>query len=201
MQNDETPDGQDDDPRLGPPDGIVLFAIAFEGALVLVALALGWLFGINPFAQMTADFAAVANGLFATAPLLLVLWWGLQQRSGAIGRVTGQAARMSHQFFANASLAELMLVALAAGFGEEALFRGFLQPLFAHVGGDIVGLVLASIAFGLAHAMSREYAIVAGVIGLYLGWLYLATGNLMVPIVTHAAYDLVALLWLRRVSV
>jgi len=42
------------------------------------------------------------------------------------------------------------------------------------------------------------YALLAGVVGLYLGGLYLLTGNLLVPIVVHALYDVVALGYLRR---
>ena len=39
----------------------------------------------------------------------------------------------------------------------------------------------------------------AGLIGLYLGWLWLAVGNLLVPIVVHALYDFVALMYLVKV--
>jgi membrane protease YdiL (CAAX protease family) len=34
--------------------------------------------------------------------------------------------------------------------------------------------------------------------GLYLGTLFVITGNLFAPIVAHAAYDFVALVWLAR---
>ena len=36
----------------------------------------------------------------------------------------------------------------------------------------------------------------AGLIGIYLGWLLAATDNLLVPIVAHAAYDFLALVYL-----
>ena len=38
----------------------------------------------------------------------------------------------------------------------------------------------------------------AAVVGIYLGLLWLATGNLLVPIVTHGVYDFAALVWLLR---
>lgn len=190
-----------DDPGPGaPPPGIYWFALAFEGGLTLVALALGWLFGIAPFAHTVIDAEDSLVGLVAAAPMLLVLWWGLQRPHDAIGQVTRQAAQITQQLFAGASVPALLLLSMAAGFGEEALFRGLLQPLFASFGGEIVGLLLASAAFGLAHALSRAYAVLAGLIGVYLGVLYLATGNLMTPIITHATYDFIALLWLRRVQ-
>ena len=190
---------EDPDPGVTPP-GVLWFALAFEAGLVLVALALGWVFGIEPFARAFTDGGDLLSGVVATVPMLLMLWWGLTRPDGAIGSATRQAAELTQQLFAGASVPGLLLVSLAAGFGEEALFRGVLQPLFAVFGGEIAGLVLASIAFGLAHALSRAYAVLATLIGAYLGVLYLVTDNLMVPVVTHTAYDFVALLWLRRAS-
>ena len=180
-----------------PPPGMLWIALAFEAGLVLVALALGWILGIAPFAQAFVHAGDLLLGLVATTPMLLVLWWGLTRPDGAIGFATRQAAQLTQQLFAGASVPGLLLLSMAAGFGEEALFRGVLQPLFSNFGGEIAGLVLASVVFGLAHALSRAYAVLAALIGVYLGGLYLVTDNLMVPIVTHSAYDFVALLWLR----
>jgi membrane protease YdiL (CAAX protease family) len=39
------------------------------------------------------------------------------------------------------------------------------------------------------------YLVLAGLIGLYLGGIWLATGNLLVPIIAHAMYDFVALVY------
>jgi len=64
----------------------------------------------------------------------------------------------------------------------------------------VLGLVFASALFGLAHAITSTYAILAGLIGAYLGWLWLATDNLLTPTVAHAAYDLVALWYLLRAA-
>ena len=47
-------------------------------------------------------------------------------------------------------------------------------------------------------AFAVGIALLAGVVGLYLGGLYLLTGNLLVPIVVHALYDIVALGYLRK---
>ena len=42
------------------------------------------------------------------------------------------------------------------------------------------------------------YAIIAGLVGVYLGVLYEATGNLLAPMTAHALYDAVALEYTRR---
>jgi uncharacterized protein len=50
----------------------------------------------------------------------------------------------------------------------------------------------------VCHWITRTYALLAALVGLYLGGLWLWTGNLLVPIVAHALYDFVALIWILR---
>ena len=88
------------------------------------------------------------------------------------------------------------MIAALAGIGEETLFRGVIQAAVAqHVGGPRgvwLGLLVAAVLFGLLHPVTPMYAVLAGAIGLYLGWLWLVGGNLLLPIVTHGVYDFVA---------
>jgi membrane protease YdiL (CAAX protease family) len=96
-----------------------------------------------------------------------------------------------------------VVIALLAGVGEELLFRGVvLQAMSDVVGpewGPWVGLAASSIVFGAAHLLTPAYGVLAGLIGFYLGGLWLATGTLTVPIVAHAMYDFVALWYLAKV--
>ena len=64
--------------------------------------------------------------------------------------------------------------------------------------GAVPALALASIAFGLAHAVTPAYAVIATVFGAYFGWIWLATGNLLVVVVAHAVYDFVVLTLMVR---
>jgi membrane protease YdiL (CAAX protease family) len=86
-------------------------------------------------------------------------------------------------------LSTCLLLAAVSGIAEEALFRGALQPR--------VGLVAASLIFGLAHFVPRrEYApwtVFSVAAGLLLGLLFEATGNLVAPIVAHAGINAVNL--------
>jgi membrane protease YdiL (CAAX protease family) len=92
------------------------------------------------------------------------------------------------------------VVAALAGIGEEALFRGVVQSaLLGRLPGWAAVLVTAA-AFGAAHALTLTYAVLAALVGAYLGWLHLASGNLLVPILAHALYDFVALRLLLRVK-
>jgi membrane protease YdiL (CAAX protease family) len=99
---------------------------------------------------------------------------------------------------ARRSAAELALLATLAGLAEEVLFRGVVQVGLTRVLPEGGAVIVASAVFGLAHFLTPTYAALAALAGLYLGALFLLQGNLMVPIVAHALYDFVALLYLVR---
>jgi membrane protease YdiL (CAAX protease family) len=98
---------------------------------------------------------------------------------------------------------QLAGIAMFAGFGEEMLFRGVIQnsvaSLFEPDFGAVAGLVAASLLFGVLHWLTLTYAILAALIGLYLGGLWIATGNLLVPAVVHAVYDFWVLVYLIKI--
>ncbi|MBT8136690.1 MAG: CPBP family intramembrane metalloprotease [Gammaproteobacteria bacterium] len=181
-----------------PPAKVLAFACLFEGALLVVAYGLGWIVGVDPLAALSGGFFAFAIGLAAVLPMLLLLWWGLRNPGTAMGRATGEARQFVRQFFNGIGPAGFLLVSLLAGLCEEALFRGLLQVFIAGHSSVLVGLVAASVLFGLAHAVSLAYAVTATIIGVYLGALFLLTGSLAAPVICHAVYDFIALLWLSR---
>jgi membrane protease YdiL (CAAX protease family) len=59
-------------------------------------------------------------------------------------------------------------------------------------------LGMVSVLFGIMHWISRAYAVFATILGFYLGWLWIASGNLLVPIVAHGLYDFVALVYVVK---
>jgi uncharacterized protein len=61
-------------------------------------------------------------------------------------------------------------------------------------------IALTAALFGVAHWLTPTYAVLAGLVGAYLGWTLAASGNLLVPIVAHGLYDLIALAVLVRVK-
>jgi membrane protease YdiL (CAAX protease family) len=81
---------------------------------------------------------------------------------------------------------------------EELIFRGLVQGLFRRAYGVKLGLVIASLLFGVVHYVALAgtgsrlvYIVVAGILGLVLGALYEKTQNLIVPIIVHGAYNTV----------
>ncbi|MFL5493548.1 MAG: CPBP family intramembrane glutamic endopeptidase [Gemmatimonadales bacterium] len=175
-------------------------AVIAEGALLLVALGVGRLTGHSPLSQIRVDPSGVGWGLAATLPLCLGLAWCLRTSFPPIVRLIRLVNQQVRPLFEGCSFPELVLVSALAGAGEEALFRGVLQPSLAdHVPGWMA-LITTAAAFGLVHFLTREYAIAAGIVGLYLGAAVLLSGNLFVPMLAHGLYDLVALVLLVRVK-
>jgi membrane protease YdiL (CAAX protease family) len=116
---------------------------------------------------------------------------------GPLKELAELVRRVIVPLFAETPVWELLVISAAAGWGEELLFRGLLQTLVSDWTGHAwLGLLVASLLFGLVHPMSVTYFVVATLIGFYLGWLLLATDNLLVPMIAHGAYDFVALVYL-----
>jgi membrane protease YdiL (CAAX protease family) len=95
---------------------------------------------------------------------------------------------------------QFLAISVIAGLSEEFLFRALLQGWLAGAIGPAWALALASAAFGLCHWITPAYALVAALMGLYLGGLWWWSGNLLTPVVAHACYDFLALIWLLRVQ-
>ncbi len=140
----------------------------------------------------------VAVGLL---PFVIVLWKKLTHRPRKYGSAE---ALKSMAWFLPGTWAErrwFAIVSVTAGICEEFLFRGFLLR-YLHVfpwGLNLtLALVIAAVIFGLQHL----YQGVAGtastaVMGFIASLLFLLTGNLLVPIILHAALDLRMLVLLR----
>ncbi len=176
----------------------MLVAAAVEGGLGVVALLLGWATGCWPLYDFRWDGADLGWGVAASVPMLLVFAAAERWPVGPLRSVRKLFDEVLRPFFGRCSVAELAAVALLAGVGEELFFRGLLQAGLQYWLGWWLALLLASVVFGLFHALNAAYVVLAAVLGLYLGALWLWTGNLLAPIVAHALYDFVALVYLMR---
>jgi membrane protease YdiL (CAAX protease family) len=192
-----------------PPVDVYSLAIYTEGGLAVAAGVVGWLVGVSPFATMARpgsgwqDAAQAAGwGLAAAAPLALGLVLIDRYPVGPLGRLRRVVQERVAPLFAGLTTTQLAVVSLLAGLGEEMLFRGLMQAgLERWLGppaGPWMALAAASLAFGLCHFLTTSYFLVASLIGVYLGVLFLATDHLLAPIVAHTAYDFFALCLLVR---
>ncbi|MEE8409826.1 MAG: type II CAAX endopeptidase family protein, partial [Myxococcota bacterium] len=150
--------------------------------LVMAAVAViamwrgGDLRTLAPGLDLTAWVTAIGAGL-GTGGLMVV-----------ISRVTTAhftwASQLANEFRAllgAISAREALVIALLSGIGEEALFRGTLQPT--------LGLWLAAVIFAVLHIGPNlrflPWTIMAFGAGLAFGGLFWWTGNLVAPVLAH----------------
>jgi uncharacterized protein len=176
---------------------ILLFAFLGEGGLMLAGLVwilwrdlpLTWSAAPRvPLATATAIGLLTAAGLAAIQFVLL----RLVPERGPVRALRRLYRELLFPLFRASTPIEIIAISILAGVGEEVLFRGAMQPEW--------GLIVTSLVFGLFHIGGRltvALGIWAACTGALLGWLAIATGGLLAPIVAHMAYDALALSYLR----
>jgi uncharacterized protein len=182
------------------PERFFRSACLFEAALILVAVALGWSSGINPFANLQFSEIAILYGVLGTIPLSLLFLLLEQITAGSVVNIRRFLLETLGPALHRCHWADLFVLAAIAGISEEVLFRGVIQPWMETSWGITAGLIGSNIIFGLVHAITPLYTILAVLVGIYLG-LALDVGgerNLLTPIIIHGLYDFLAFLALMR---
>ena len=194
MNSEDTSPPRDEGSRIP----LVPLALAFYA--VMAAAAVVWRLlsdGQAPFFA-ASDAVLPAGGQLLRHALLGLLAGGALLVSSRLWirytRMGRTVAECLAEILGPLSGAQVVILALASGLGEEAFFRGALQPR--------VGLVLASILFGLVHLVPRRdlapWAGFAALAGVLLGALFDYTGNLLAPAIAHVLINAVNLRWLSR---
>lgn len=146
---------------------------------------------VSLFAMPVLGVREIGIGAAALAVLLLAIPISRAMRSEAEERkqlLHGFAPRNGREY------AIFALVAVMAGVAEEAAYRGvavwILTPIFGSI---LPAIFLSAMAFAVAHAVQggKTMAIVFGIALIFHGVVYL-TGTLVVAMVVHTIYDLIA---------
>lgn len=200
-----------DDPDRDDDVHLLWVGILVEGGLIGIALFLSW-FGLYDHEQRLAEFLQddilkmIGWGVVATIPLLFYLLLFHFWRPTFFQPMRDFVAQRLHPLFRKSSLLEMAILSLLAGLGEELLFRWSLQggltsvlePQAGVVIATSIGLLIASILFGLCHWVNRTYGITTLIVGIYLGGLMIWSGSVLVPMVAHALFDFVAMIYIAR---
>jgi membrane protease YdiL (CAAX protease family) len=175
------------------PNAPALVRLAFWFYAALLAASFFWAFlaerslffadsemgqaRLDPTRDLFAGLLAAGVVILLSDRVTRMTRWG-EDLARELGAVLGRP-----------SLVQCIALALMSGVAEEALFRGALQPA--------IGLVGASLLFGLAHFVPRRALLpwtgFTVAVGFLLGILYDATGNLLAPIVAHVVINAVNL--------
>ncbi|MDD2658415.1 MAG: type II CAAX endopeptidase family protein [Methylococcales bacterium] len=176
-------------------------ACYFEASLVLVAVFLGWVANIDPFKNIYFSETAIALGVIGTAPLFLMFLAMEQMQGKSVTDIRKLLLNTLGPGLHRYHWTDLFILAAIAGVSEELLFRGVIQPWIEASWGMMAGLIVSNIAFGLVHAVTPLYAVLAALVGVYLGLSldYGGDRNLLIPIIIHGFYDFLAFVALMRV--
>lgn len=168
---------------------LMKWGILVEGGLVVLALVVGWLAGVNPW-QFHGSWSAVLWGLGGIVPMLGAYFISGDVRDLVV-RLLGPALSQCRWY-------DLVLLATLAGVGEELLFRGTVEFYLErwHLWG---GMLLTNLLFGAAHWVNWQYFLFASVFGVYLSWLSGFPGerNLLPAAIAHGVYDGIAFFLIR----
>jgi hypothetical protein len=174
---------------------ITILAVLTEGALAFAAVAASGVTG-HPI-QIGPWPAGIVAGVAAAVALAGVNFWALEHAPPipAIRVLRDVVDTILIPTFCAVRLYEAAIIAIAAGVGEELLFRGVIQREW--------GIVAASLLFGAAHTGGRALVLFgcwAALMGLVLGAVAAITGGIVAPVVAHTVYDFTAILYVQRVA-
>ncbi len=204
----------DDDFAFSLPTSAAL--VGGQSSLILISVIIASVLKVPNFGwgeSFVLNGAAIQKGILATLPLFAIAFAldVIEEKVPALQNVSKATQRSVLALMGgkrNFGIAFVISCALglAAGVGEEMLFRGLLQtkllqlPVFSSFGW--VPVTITSLIFGALHAITPLYAIIATIASFYFGYLYLWTAvdsvsqlNLAIPIICHTLYDVGALLW------
>lgn len=170
--------------------------LSFEASLGLLGLGLIVFLNIElPRARIGWPLAGLLGLLAGWLSYVLLLRLSQSARFEDLARKL--ALHQIYRFFRHYTWPKLGLLAIAAGLGEEFLFRAAIQGGLSQYLNPWIALVLASLLFGLVHYLSLAYFLFATGFGLLLGLGYLLTDSILLVATWHAVYDALALCLLR----
>ncbi len=181
-------------PQLSHPEKFINMAFWFEASLIGVAWLIGWFAEINPIANLYFSTEALIDGITATIPMCILFLLFYQYPVGPLYPIKKSLLDIMGPLLSSCRWYELLILAAVAGISEEILFRGVLQPWMEVSLGVSAGLIVSNVIFGLLHWITATYALIAGLIGLYLAYMMDVSEprNLLTPIVVHGLYDFLA---------
>ena len=172
-------------PELMGPRFVGLTAV-FYGMLFLAAVVFS--------ALRNRDLSILGGSPFLNLSVGGITAWGTVALGVFLYRLLPVVQKLSDELAPRlvdgAGKRDLILVSVFSGIGEEAFFRGALQPE--------LGLVAASVLFGALHVVPERrffvWTLLSVGAGLLFGFLYERTGGLLAPTTAHVLHNAATLL-------
>ena len=172
-------------------------ALLFQGGIAVLGLVASLVFGIPVPLIGPGLWPSVLYGILGAAGTYALLLL-LTRIPGLFPDNLERQMQGLHDFASGYSPSVLVLLSLLAGVGEELLFRGAVQGMLMEYTNATTAVLAASVLFGLVHYVSFTYFLVATGLGLILGGVYAFSESIVLVMIWHAVYDMVALYCLLR---
>jgi membrane protease YdiL (CAAX protease family) len=178
-------------PPLPSRSGIFIGTLILLSSLFLLAWLTGRTFGFDPFHIERLGTRELLAGLAALAGAFGLRWVSEAIRSESERRNLPAFALMPRT---STEWGLYLATAVSAGIAEETAYRGVGMALLTwSTGSPVLSAAVLSVAFGLAH-LTQEWKSVAIVIAmaLLMHGLVAFTGTLVIAMVVHTVYDVIA---------
>lgn len=177
---------------------VIWMALIPQSALLLLSIL--WI-NISPkdnvFKYFKFSFKVLGEGVL-TGIVLAMLGYGFYRLAKKIKSLHSTVELFEQVLaptFKSIKIFDIVSLSLISGFCEEVFFRGLLLP--EH------GIIISSLAFGVLHLPGFKYwvyAVWATLSGMLMGWLFLMSGSLWLPIVAHSVNNIIGFFMLKRLK-
>jgi membrane protease YdiL (CAAX protease family) len=167
-----------------------LAAVAYS-VLAMIAVGLDALAATELRSSIRPSLWSFGLGLLAVIPMAPAYFLATGLRDRVVDLLGRPLSRCG--------ILDLTLLALLAGTCEELLFRGALEAWWARLN-PWFGIIATNLLFGLCHALTPSYFVIATGFGVYFSVLARSDDprNLVAPMTAHAVYDLIGFILIAR---
>lgn len=182
------------DQSLPLPSGKIAAALTAQALVFVVAGAAMWVFAGNDLAEFVdLGWLPVGQGVLLGLALIAVVGATFKAFPRFLEHTVHLQSKMAVLFREQTGWREYVVIALCAGIGEEAIFRGGLMTLLDGYTGPAAAIFLSSLVFALFHLAKPLIGAIILVVGVIMGLVYWWTGSLLTVMIGHALYDVWAL--------
>ena len=118
--------------------------VAFEAGLGVLAVVLAWALGISFVDQLLVTPKTAMLGIAGAAPMVVAMAILAAIPWSPSREILVRVRDLVTPLFRKSTVLQLGIVALAAGVGEELLFRGVMQTAATRVTGPATAIVLTN---------------------------------------------------------
>ena len=182
------------DQTLPLPSRKIAAALTAQALVFVVAGAAMWVFAGNDLAEFVdLGWLPVGQGVLLGLALIAVVGATFRAFPRFLEHTVHLQSKMAVLFSERTGWREYVIIALCAGIGEEAIFRGGLMTLLDGYTGPAAAIFLSSLVFALFHLAKPLIGVIILVVGVIMGLVYWWTGSLLTVMIGHALYDVWAL--------